>query len=77
MHDENGRVGEPLPGAGTASARMDIDDRTLVGMIKWQFEAVRLRELLDDVHGLDAAHQRRHAFHHVHLDVAVDQEVAP
>ena len=76
MHDEDRRVGEPLPRAGAASARVEIDDRTLVGMIERQFEAVRARELLGHLHGLDAAHQRRHPVHHVHLDVAVDEEVA-
>ena len=68
--------GELPPCAGAASARVEIDDGTLVGVIERQLEAVRARELLGDPHGLDAAHQRRHPFHHVHLDVAVDKEVA-
>ena len=45
-------------------------------MIDREFEAVHAGELLAHPHDLDAAHERRHTLHHVHLHVAVDEEVA-
>ena len=76
MDNEDRGIRKPFPRPGAAAAWVEIDDRALISVIDRQLEAVGAREILGHFDGLDAAHERGHPFHHVHLDVAVDEEVA-
>src|SRR5680860_1389832 len=53
-----------------------LEEVTVVGTDLRQFEAELLDLALGERDRLDRPHQRSHPHHHVHLDMAVDDEVA-